>query len=173
MRSLLSRVFGSGQRARRVAVRCHLRENGPIGYELELFDELPRAQAETLMNSGLSWAWKSGTREWTHLTRVSLSAILADLAAGALIVGVEDELPTQVSDGMVKAWMRRFCRAEPVPLAIAMSVTPGREIVFVQQHPSATVSALLDALHLDRNAARRSAYARLGPASLESLADRL
>ena len=132
-----------------------------------------RALAETLMNSELSWAWKSGTREWTHLTRISLSALLADLAGGALVVGVEGELPTQLTDGMVKDWVRRFCRAEPVPLAIAISVTLDRQIVFVQQHASTTVNALLNALHVDRNLVQRSAYARLGPATLESVAERL
>ena len=173
MRSLLSRVFGSGQRLRRTAVTCHLRENGPIGYELQLFGDLPRAQVETLMDSGFSWVWKSGTREWTELTRISLSAILADLPGGALIVGIDGEAPTAVTDDMVKAWLQRFCRADPVPLAIAISVTPGRQIVFVQQHASAAVSTLLDALHVDRKAALRSAYPRLGPASLESIAGRL
>jgi hypothetical protein len=43
----------------------------------------------------------------------------------------------------------------------------------VQQHASAAVSTLLDALHVDRKAALRSAYPRLGPASLESIAGRL
>ena len=173
MWSLLSRVFGTGQRARRGTVTCYLRENGPIGYQLELFGTVPRATVETLTNSGLSWAWKSGAREWTHLTPVSLSALLADLPGGALIIGLEGEVPTQVTSHIVKAWVRRFCRAEPVPLAIAISVTPSPQIVFVQQHASATVNALLAALHLDRDAALRSAYHRLGAASLESVAERL
>jgi hypothetical protein len=43
----------------------------------------------------------------------------------------------------------------------------------VQQHASDAVNGLLDTLRLDRRAAARSAYARLGPASLESLAERL
>jgi hypothetical protein len=166
-------VFGSGRRLRREGVTCHLRENGPIGYELELFGQEPRAQVETLMNSGLGWAWNSGTREWTELTRISLSAILADLPSGALIVGLEGDMPRQVTDEMMKGWVRRFCLAESVPLAIAISVTPGRQIIFVQQHASATVTALLESLHLDRNVALRSAYPRLGQASLESIAERL
>lgn len=173
VRSLLSRLFRSGPRAGRAAVTCHLRENGPIGYELQLFGESPRAQAETLIDSGLSWAWTSGEREWTHLTPVSLSALLADLPGGALILGVEGELPTLITNDMVKAWVRRFCRAESVPLAVAVSIAAGRHIVFVQQHAPATVAALLDALHVDRVGAVQSPYVSLGPASLESVAARL
>jgi hypothetical protein len=138
-----------------------------------MFGEMARVQAETLMDSGFSWVWKSATREWTELTRISLSAILGDLAGGALIVGLAGELPTQVTDEMMKDWMRRFCRAEPVPVTMVFSVTPDRQIVFVQQHASEQVTALLDAFHLDRNAAQRSAYPRLGQASLESIAERL
>jgi hypothetical protein len=170
--SVFARLFGSGRR-RRPPVTCFIRENGPIAYQVDLFGGSPRESADTLLNAGLSWAWRSGAREWTHLTRISLSAFLGDLPGGALIVGVDGDLPTHLTDAAVKDWVRRFCRAEPTPLAIAASASSGRQILFVQQHASDAVNGLLDTLRLDRRAAARSAYARLGPASLESLAERL
>jgi hypothetical protein len=182
VRSWFQRLFAA-RSPRRAPVTCYLRENGPLAYQLDLFGDTPRDAAETLLSSGLAWAWTSGTREWTHLTRISLSAFLADLPGGALLVAVEGELPTHLTGDVVKDWVRRFCRIEPVPLAVAISATPapdpkrrnspGQQLVFVQQHASAPVNALLDALHLDRRAAARSAYARLGPSSLESIAERL
>ena len=152
---------------------CYFRENGPVGYELPLFGESPRHEAETLMECGLWWAWKSGTRDWTRLDRISVHALLADLPAGLLLLGFDEDVPDRLTDGVAKARLRQFCRAVPVPLATAIAVTPGRRVLFVQEHASATVTALLRALRLDRHGALRTAYAALGPLSLESIADRL
>jgi hypothetical protein len=150
-----------------------LRENGPIAYELALFGDNPRERADAMMSGELSWAWKSGAREWTHLTRISLSAFLADLPSGVLLVAAESDLPTEVSDAVVADWIHRFCRIQEVPLVGVISVTPARQILFVQQHATDPVNGLLDAWGLDKGAAARKSYARLGPASLEALAEKL
>jgi hypothetical protein len=169
---MLQRLFGGG-RGRRPPVTCYLRENGPIAYELELFASSSRERAEAMMASGLTWAWKSATREWTHLTRISLSAFLADVPAGLRLVAIDGEMPTEVSDEAVAGWIRSFCRLQPSPLAAAIDLTPERQLLFVQQHASESVNRLLDDLGLDKRAAARKAYARLGPASLESVVERL
>ena len=166
-------LFGSGRPKKPAGVVCYLRENGPIAYELDLFDASPRDRADAMISSEMSWAWKSGTRDWTHLTRISLSAFLADVASGALLVGVEGDLPTDLTDGLVKDWIRRFSRTEPSGLAAVISVAPNQQLLFVQQHASDAVNALLDAWGLDKGAASRKAYPRLGPASLEAISDRL
>ena len=171
MRALLQRFFG-GQRARPVFT-CYLRENGPIAYELDLFGETPRDRADAMMTGELFWAWKSGTREWTHLTRISLSAFLADLPAGVLLVATEADLPTELSDAVVADWIRGFCRIQEVPLVGVINVTPGRQVLFVQQYATEPVNRLLDAWGLDKGAAKRKSYARLGPVSLEGIAAKL
>jgi hypothetical protein len=171
--SFFRQLFGSGRFRRPAGVDCYLRENGPIAYELDLFEGSPRDRAEAMISSDLSWAWKSGTRDWTHLTRISLSAFLADVAAGALLVGVERDLPTEVTDVAVKEWIRQFSRTEPTALAAVISVASTQQLLFVQQHASDAVNALLDDWGLDKGAASRKAYPRLGPASLEALSDRL
>lgn len=173
MRALLQRWFGRGRVGLRGAVTCYLRENGPIAYELDLFGEVPRERVDLMLDSGLSWGWRGREREWTHLTRISLSAFLADLPAGVVLVGTDGELPTNVSDATVKDWIRRFCRVQPVPLVAAIQVTADRQLLFVQQHASEAVNALLDEWGLDKGAAVRKAYPRLGAASLEAVADRL
>jgi len=172
VRSLLQRLFG-GRRARRPSVTCYLRENGPIAYELELFTSSSRERADAMMSSELAWAWKSTTREWTHLTRISLSAFLADVPSGVRLVAIEGELPTELSDEAVASWIRSFCRLQPSLLAAAIDATAERQLLFVQQHASESVNRLLDDLGLDKGAAARKAYARLGAASLESIAERL
>lgn len=169
----LQQLFGSGRTKRRATVVCYLRENGPIAYELDLFDASPRERADAMFSSGLSWAWTSGQREWTHLTRISLSAFLADVPAGALVIGAEGELPTDVTDPTVKEWIRRFSRIQPGPLAAVINVAPGQQLLFVQQHASDAVNDLLDTWGLDKGAAVRKAYPRLGSSTLESVADRL
>lgn len=58
-------------------------------------------------------------------------------------------------------------------MVAVISVTPGRQILFVQQHATDPVNRLLDAWGLDKGAAARKTYARLGPASLESLGETL
>lgn len=171
MRALLQRFFG--RRRSRPVFTCYLRENGPIAYELALFGDAPRDRADAMMSGELSWAWKSGVREWTHLTRISLSAFLADLPAGVLLVATEADMPTEVSDRTVAEWIRRFCRIQEVPLVAVISVTLERQVLFVQQHATEPVNGLLDAWGLDKGAAERKSYARLGPASLESVADAL
>ncbi len=172
MRALLQRFFGPG-RTRRAPFTCYLRENGPIAYQLDLFDAAPRDRADAMMSSELAWAWKSGSREWTHLTRISLSAFLSDIKDGVVVIAVEGDLPTDVNDGLVKEWIRRFSRVQNVPLASVISVAGPQQLLFVQQHASEAVNNLLEAWGLDKGAAVRKAYPRLGPASLESLADRL
>lgn len=171
MRSIIERLF-SGRR-RRPVVTCYLRENGPIAYELDLFTSAPRERADAMMSSALAWAWKSRTREWTHLTRISLSAFLADAPDGVLLVATEGELPTELTDAFVAGWIRHFSRLQPVPLAAVIQVTADRQLLFVQQHASEAVNGLLDDWGLDKGAAERKSYARLGPASLESVAGRL
>lgn len=172
MRALLQRFFGPG-RTRRVPVTCYLRENGPIAYEVDLFDAAPRDRADAMMSADLAWAWTSGSREWTHLTRISLSAFLSDVPKGVTVIAVEGDLPTDVNVGLVKDWIRRFNRVQPVPLAAVITVIGPQQLLFVQQHASDAVNNLLDAWGLDKGAAVRKAYPRLGSASLESLADRL
>lgn len=171
MRELLQRIFGA--RRQRPVFSCYLRENGPIAYELDLFGDVPRDRADAMMSGELAWAWKGAAREWTHLTRISLSAFLGDLPTGVLLVAADAELPTEVSDAGVAEWIRRFARVQEAPLAAVISVTPGRQLLFVQQHASEAVNRLLEDWSLDKKAAVRKSYARLGTASLESIADRL
>jgi len=169
--SVLQRLFG---RRRKGPVACYLRENGPIAYELDLFGQEPRERADTIISSEITWAWKSATREWTELMRISLSAFLADLSAGkVMLTGTEGEPPVNLSDATVKDWIRHFSRLQPSPLAAVINAADGRQLLFVQQHASDPVNRLLDTLDLDKGAAERKSYARLGPASLEALADRL
>ena len=172
VRSIFGGLFG-GNRVRRSVFTCYLRENGPIAYELDLFATAPRERADAMMSSPLNWAWKSGAREWTHLTRISLSAFLGDVASGVLLVATEAELPTDVTDTEVADWIRRFSRLQPVPLAAVINVTAGRQLLFVQQHASEAVNELLANWGLDKGAAARKSYARLGAASLEGIGERL
>ena len=153
---------------------CYLRENGPIAYELDLFSTAARERADAMISGELSWAWKGAARDWTELTRVSLSAFLSDVASGdALLVAADRELPVELSSRIVKEWIRHFCRLQPTPLAAVITIAGGRQLLFVQQHASEAVNRLLDAWGLDKKAAERKAYPRLGPAALESVADRL
>ena len=170
MRSILRRLFGGG-RAHRRSVVCYLRENGPIAYELDIFTSAPRERTNAMMDSGLAWAWKGATRDWTHLTRVSLSAFLADVPAGALLIAAENELPTEVDDRTVADWIRAFSRLQPSPLAAVIRVSTARQLLFVQQHASEPVNRLLEEWGLDKGAAERKAYARLGDRSLERIAE--
>ncbi|MBA3296511.1 MAG: hypothetical protein H0U19_06215 [Acidobacteria bacterium] len=172
MRRLFQRLFG--RRGGRERLVCHLRENGPIAYELDLLASAPRDRADAMMSSGISWAWKSATREWTELTRMSLSAFLADLSSGGvMLAGTDGEPPTDLSDATVKEWIRRFCRLQPSTLVAVISAADGRQLLFVQQHGSDPVNRLLRAWDLDKGAAERKSYARLGSSALESLAERL
>ena len=172
MLTFLQRLLG-GRRLGRRPVTCYLRENGPIAYDVDLFTTAPRERADAMMDAELAWAWKGTTREWTQLTRISLSAFLADLRSGVLLVGVHEELPTGLDDRIVAEWIRGFCRLQPVPLEAVIRVGPDRELLFVQQHAAEPVNRLLDDWGIDKRAAERKAYARLGDQSLESLAARL
>ena len=173
VRALLQRLFGR-RGARATSVTCHLRENGPIAYEFDLFSSAARERLDAMMSGEFAWAWKGATRDWTELTRISLSAFLSDLSAGdVLIVGAEGDLPVDLSNAIVKTWLRHFCRLQPSPLAAVISVSGGRQLLFVQQHASDAVNRLLEAWGLDKGAADRKSYPRLGPASLESVGDRL
>jgi hypothetical protein len=169
--SVFQRLFGRGRKG---PVACYLRENGPIAYELDLFGTEPRERADAIISSEIDWAWKSATREWTQLTRISLSAFLADLANGkVMLTGTEGEPPVDLSDATVKDWIRHFARIQPSPLAAVINAENGRQLLFVQQHASDPVNRLLETLDLDKGAAERKSYARLGSASLESLAEAL
>lgn len=172
VRSILQGLFGGG-RARRSVFTCYLRENGPIAYELDLFTSAPRERADAMMSSPLAWAWKSAEREWTHLTRISLSAFLSDVPSGALLVATGDELPTDLTDETVADWIRRFSRLQQVPLEAVISAGSGRQLLFVQQHASEAVNELLANWGLDKGAAERKSYARLGGDSLETIGSRL
>ena len=44
-----------------------------------------------------------------------------------------DELPGEVSDPGVGGWLRRFCRTDATPVAAVVSVSAGRQLLFVQQ----------------------------------------
>jgi hypothetical protein len=170
--SILQGLFG-GNRSRRSVFTCYLRENGPIAYELDLFTRAARERADAMMSSPLAWAWKSGAREWTHLTRISLSAFLGDVPSGALLVATNGELPTDLTDPAVADWIRRFSRVQPVPLEAVISVDSTRQLLFVQQHASEAVNELLANWGLDKGAAERKSYARLGADSLETIGSRL
>lgn len=152
---------------------CYLRENGPVAYELDLFDDSPRERVDAMLASGLSWAWESGTRGWTHLTRISLSAFLADVSGGAVIVGTQGDLPTDVTGDVVKEWIRHFSRTQPTPLAVVINAASSQQLLFVQQHAPDPVNALLDAWGVDKGAAVRKAYPRLGASTLEAIGERL
>jgi hypothetical protein len=81
------------------AVVCYMRENGPIAYAIDRFSSAPREAAEAMLDTALRWHWRSGARGWTELTRISLSAFLADLQADELlIVGLEADTGEEVSD---------------------------------------------------------------------------
>jgi hypothetical protein len=170
--SLLERLFGRA-RARRTPTICYLRENGPIAYELDLFRSSPRERLEVMIDTPLVWAWKSGSREWTELTRISLSAFLADLPSGVRLLGADGELPMHLSDAVVADWIRHFARIQPGPLAAFVTVTAERQLLFVQQHASEAVNELLANWGIDKGSAERKSYARLGPASLEATAEQL
>ena len=174
MRGLLQRLFksrpGGGSK-----VVCYLRENGPVAYELDLFAANPRERTDAMLSAGLEWSWRSPSRDWTELSRVSLSAFLADVAAGEiLLAGTEPDAPHHILDNVdIKDWIKRFSRLQPSPLVALIGVRSGKQLLYVQQHASDSVNRLLDAWGLDKGSAERRSYARLGPLALESLADRL
>jgi len=173
--SFLSRLFGG----RRTAVVCYLRENGPIAYELALFGADARPRVEAMIDSGISWLWKAGagaTREWTELSRISLSAFLSDASAqgrSLLLVGLDGDAPVDVDDRRIAGWLQHFARIQPSPVAALITSQGALDRLFVQQHATDVVNQLLDSWGIDKRETDRRAYARLGPASLESVAKAL
>ena len=177
---LLRRLRGRGRAD--TPLVCYLRDNGPIAYTLTLFDADPRPPVDAMLDSGLAWYWRSVSttadddeaREWTHLTRWSMAALLTDLAVGqsdagraVTIVGIDgSDAPADVSDDRVAAWARGFVSDTPGPLHIVVRARP--DTVFVAQQPPEPVRALLYAWGIDRARAERRSYARLNGRSLET-----
>lgn len=138
-----------------------------------------------MLSTDLTWFWRAAgngplARDWTHLTRWSLAALLADLAAehegrkaDVLIVGVDDtnqEAPDEITDARVADWMRGFGNAEARPLhAVVARPAAGAELLFVAQQPPESVRTLLQAWSISRDKAVRKAYARLHGSALEDL----
>jgi hypothetical protein len=164
---------------------CYLRENGPIAYAADMFGSAPRERADAMLSTDLSWYWKASgdasiARDWTHLTRWSLAALLEDLAArhqGAppaiIIVGVDDsatQTPGEITDTAVATWIRGFGAAAAGPLhAVVSRPGPGGDLLFVAQQPPESVRALLQSWGIGRDKAERRAYPRLVPNTLEDL----
>jgi len=176
--------FRKGNGARATLV-CYLRENGPIAYATDLFAPAPRDRADAMLSTDLTWYWKASghesiARDWTHLTRWSLAALLEDLAAShqgnppaIMIVGIDDtanETPGELTDARVGAWIRGFGAAAAGPLHAVVS-RPGRgsDLLFVAQQPPESVRALLQSWGIGRDKAERRAYPRLAGNTLEDL----
>jgi len=173
--------------ARRPALVCYLRENGPIAYELPLFATDPRATVEAMLATGLAWFWRagddsSGGDDWTQLTRWSLAAFLPDVErGGVLAIGIDpSDAPAGTTDRAVAGWLRPFCGEQPGPAQVFIARTAGRlsrrsaegatvDRVFVAQQPPEAIRELLQALGIDRGKAERRAYARLRGESLEDI----
>lgn len=180
MNWLLRRLRGRGRSD--APLVCYLRENGPIAYTLTLFDPDPRPRVDAMLESGLTWYWRSistsvdarDAREWTQLTRWSLAALLTDLAGSqsdsaraVAVVGIDAaDAPADVSDDRVAAWVRGFVSDTPGPLHVVIRARP--DIVFVAQQPPEPVRELLYAWGIDRAKAERRSYARLDGRSLET-----
>ena len=167
----------------RAALVCYLRENGPIAYGTDVFGSDARERIEAMLSTDLTWYWKTSgpdplKREWTHLSRWSLAALLADLAAEhggikphVIVIAVEgDDAPEDVSDQRVAGWLRGFGAAAPAPLHAVVS-RPGAEgdLLFVAQQPPESIRNMLQAWGIDRDKAQRRSYARLHGTSLEDL----
>ena len=178
------------RRHARAPLVCYLRENGPIAYGTDVFGEDPRERVEAMLASTeLTWYWKTIgpdtiARDWTHLTRWSLAAVLQDLTTHhdgvrphVFVVGVDDSAhdgPEEVTDARVAAWMRGFANAAAGPLHAVVSRPPaGGDLFFVAQQPPEIVRNLLHAWGIGRDKARRTAYARLHGRALEDIAKSL
>ena len=167
----------------RASLVCYLRENGPIAYGTDVFGTDPRERTDAMLSTDLTWYWKtSGSdslkRDWTHLTRWSLAAMLADLAAEqdglkphVLVIAVEGEdSPENVTDRRVAHWMKGFGAAAPGPLhAVVSRPGPGGDLFFVAQQPPESIRNMLQAWGIDRDKAERRSYARLHGTALEDL----
>ena len=183
------RLFAPRNRSRAPLV-CYLRENGPIAYGTNVFGEDPRERVEAMLASTeLTWYWKTNgpdpiARDWTHLTRWSLAAMLQDLTAQqdgirpqVFVVGVDDTAhdgPEEVTDPRVSGWMRGFANASASPLHAVVSRPPaGGDLFFVAQQPPEIVRNLLQAWGIGRDKAQRTAYARLQGRGLEEISKSL
>jgi hypothetical protein len=170
----------------RTPLVCYLRENGPIAYGTDVFGDDPRERVEAMLASTeLTWYWKTAgpepiARDWTHLTRWSLAALLQDLTAqqagvrpDVLVAGVDDTAhdgPEEVTDARVAGWIRAFGIAAPGPLhAVVSRPGTGGDLFFVAQQPPEIVRNLLQAWGIGRDKAQRTAYARLHGRGLEDL----
>jgi hypothetical protein len=167
----------------RSALVCYLRENGPIAYGKDVFGGDPRERVDAMLATGLTWYWKTSgpdalKRDWTHLTRWSLAALLADLAAEhdglkphVVVIAVEGEdSPEDVTDTRVAGWMRGFGVAASAPLhAVVSRPGPAGDLLFVAQQPPESVRTMLQAWGIDRDKAERRSYARLHGTALEDL----
>ena len=136
-----------------------------------------------MLATGLAWYWKTtgpaaAAREWTELSRWSLAALLADLAAErdgpkpqvlAIAVDPQDSAD-EMTDARVAAWMRGFGGAAEGPLhAVVTHPVPGGDLVFVAQQPPEAIRTLLHGWGIDRDKASRRAYARLHGSALEDV----
>lgn len=170
-----------GRRRPRLPIVCYLRENGPIAYGTDVFSGDPRERAEAMISTGLTWYWKTRgpvapARDWTHLTRWSLAALLADLAEPnptVILVGVDDtdqETHEEITDGRVAAWVRGFAAATDGPLhaVVSRSAIDG-DLLFVAQQPPQSIRTMLHAWGISRDKAERKSYARLHGRALEDL----
>jgi len=167
----------------RAALVCYLRENGPIAYGTDVFATDPRERADAMFSTDLTWYWKTSgpdtlARDWTHLSRWSLAALLEDLAAQqdgirphVVVIGVEGEdSPENVTDTRVAGWMRGFGAAAPAPLhAVVSRPGPAGDLLFVAQQPPESIRTMLQAWGIDRDRAQRRSYARLNGTALEDL----
>ena len=180
------RLFPQRNRSRTGLV-CYLRENGPIAYGTVVFGGDPRDRVEAMLaSSALTWYWKTVgpepiARDWTQLTRWSIAALLADLAAEQdgvkphlLVAGVDDTAhdgPEDVTDARVAEWIRAFAVASSGPLhAVVSRPGAGSDLFFVAQQPPEIVRNLLQAWGIGRDTAQRKAYARLHGSGLEDIA---
>jgi hypothetical protein len=160
----------TGSRSRPPLV-CYLRENGPIAYELPLFDADPRATVEAMLATGLAWYWRANSSDWTQLTRWSLAAFLGDAGQGReLAIGIDAaDAPAGAVDRGVAGWLRAFAADTATPLHVLVDRRPDGDRVFVAQQPAEPVRDLLVAWGIDRGKAVRRAYARLRGESLEDV----
>jgi len=167
----------------RAVLVCYLRENGPIAYGTDVFGADARERADAMLSTGLTWYWKTAgpdalKRDWTNLTRWSLAALLADLAAEQdglkphiLVIAVEGEdSPEDVTDLRVAGWMKGFGAAAAGPLhAVVSRPAPGGDLLFVAQQPPESIRTMLQAWGINRDKAERRSYARLHGTSLEDV----
>jgi hypothetical protein len=163
----------------RAALVCYLRENGPIAYGTDVFGTDPRERADAMLSTDLTWYWKTSgpdalTRDWTHLSRWSLAALLEDLGAMA------GRLKSQSSSSASREKTRRKtspirgspagCAASaPRPRAAPCRRQPagsGRRSLFVAQQPPESIRTMLQAWG-STGPPNGGSYARLHGTALE------